>query len=255
MSKLRWPLEGNPVKIMAAICLTLASFSGSAQNERWFTFEVSVFSNELASDRGQELPIAKADATLKGGPTKSLMQFFDLLNLAQWPAGASGDNQASANSAVPRTPVLRPLAEGEKSYQFTDLARDPFITLSSSASDFQQTNRALERSPDYRLLTHAVWRQPLADEGKSVPIKFSGGRQRGGSFELEGTLDLYFNARRDRIVVDTNFILEADLSGDLAFQHKQSRELRSGEFHYLDSPAIGVIILAQPYEVPPLDSE
>ena len=152
MSKLRWPLEGNPVKIMAAICLTLASFSGSAQNERWFTFEVSVFSNELASDRGQELPIAKADATLKGGPTKSLIQFFDLLNLAQWPAGASGDNQASANSAVPRTPVLRPLAEGEKSYQFTDLARDPFITLSSSASDFQQTNRALERSPVALLL-------------------------------------------------------------------------------------------------------
>ena len=105
------------------------------------------------------------------------------------------------------------------------------------------------------MLTQAVWRQPLADEGKSVPIKFSGGRQRGGSFELEGTLDLYFNARRDRIVVDTDFILEPDLSGDLAFQPKQSRELRSGEFHYLDSPAIGVIILAQPYEVPPLDSE
>jgi hypothetical protein len=236
---------------MVAICLTLASFSGSAQNERWFTFEVSVFSNELASDRGQESPIAKADATLKDPPVKSLIQFFDLLNLAQWPR----DNQATANLAVPRTPVLRPLAEGEKSYKFTDLARDPFIKLSSSASDFQQTNRALERSPDYRLLTHAVWRQPLVDEGKSVPIKFSGGRQRGGSFELEGTLDLYFNARRDRIVVETNFTLEADLSGDRVFQHQQSRELRSGEFHYLDSPAIGVIILAQPYEVPPPDSE
>ena len=255
MSKRRWPLTGSAVKKIVAICLTLASFSGSAQNERWFTFEVSVFSNELASDRGQESPIAKADATLKGTPVKLLIQFFDLLNLAQWPIGTSGANQATANSAVPRTPVLRPLAEGEKSYKFADLARDPFIKLSSSASDFQQTNRALEQSPDYRLLTHAVWRQPLVDEGKSVPIKFSGGRQRGGSFELEGTLDLYFNARRDRIVVETNFTLEADLSGDRVFQHKQSRELRSGEFHYLDSPAIGVIILAQPYEMPQPDSE
>ncbi len=44
--------------------------------------------------------------------------------------------------------------------------------------------------------------------GKSVPIKFSGGMQRGGTFELEGTLDLHFNARRDRIVVDTNFTLK-----------------------------------------------
>jgi len=68
MSKRRWPLTGSAVKTIVAICLTLASFSGNAQNERWFTFEVSVFSNELASDRGQESPIAKADATLKGTP-------------------------------------------------------------------------------------------------------------------------------------------------------------------------------------------
>ncbi len=53
---------------MTAFFLVLASFSGSAQNERWFTFEVSVFSNELASDRAQELPIARADAALENAP-------------------------------------------------------------------------------------------------------------------------------------------------------------------------------------------
>ncbi len=255
MSERRGALKGVSAKVMTAFFLVLASSSGSAQNERWFTFEVSVFSNELASDRAQELPIARADAALENAPTISLTQFFDLLNLAQWADGAAEDNQAAANSLAGNMPVLRPLAEGGKSYKFVDLARDPLIELSSSESDFQQTNRALERSPDYRLLTHAVWRQPLTDEGKSVPIKLSGGMQRGGTSELEGTIDLHFNARRDRIVVDTNFILEASLAGDLAYQHKQSRELRSGEFHYLDSPAIGVIILAQPYEVPPPDSE
>ena len=131
--------------------------------------------------------------------------------------------------------------------------RDPLIALSSSASDFQQTNRALEHSPDYRLLAHEVWRQPLADEGKSTPIRIIGGRQRAGGFELMGTIDLHFNSRQDRIVLEINLILEANSAGDLVFHHQQSREMRSTEFHYLDSPAIGVIILAQPYEVPPLN--
>jgi len=143
MSKRRWPLTGSAVKKMVAICLTLASFSGSAQNERWFTFEVSVFSNELASDRGQESPIAKADATLKDPPVKSLIQFFDLLNLAQWPIGTSGDNQATANLAVPRTPVLRPLAEGEKVISSQTLRA---THLSSSLRVLATFNKRIARS-------------------------------------------------------------------------------------------------------------
>ena len=58
-----------------------------------------------------------------------------------------------------------------------------------------------------------------------------------------------------RIVLETNLILEANSTGDLVFHHQQSREMRSTEFHYLDSPAVGVIILAQPYEVPPLNPQ
>ena len=47
------------LKAALAACVALASFGSTAQSERWFTFEVSVFSNELASDRAQELPIKK----------------------------------------------------------------------------------------------------------------------------------------------------------------------------------------------------
>ena len=152
------------LKAALAACVALASFGSTAQGERWFTFEVSVFSNELASDRAQELPIKKVDAALNNGPVINLTQFFDLLNIAQWP-----DQTASQTPASPEPvsePLPEPLAAGEKSFKFVDLMRDPLIALSSSVSDFQQTNRALERSPDYRLLAHEVWRQPLADEGK-----------------------------------------------------------------------------------------
>jgi hypothetical protein len=31
-----------------------------------------------------------------------------------------------------------------------------------------------------------------------------------------------------------------------------TRELRSNEFHYLDHPAVGVLVQIQPYTVPPL---
>ena len=253
MRKYSWVKTVSALRTVLAACLALASFGSSAQGERWFTFEVSVFSNELASDRAQELPIKRVDAALNKGPVISLTQFFDLLNIAQWPAQTANQIPTSPEPVSGLLP--EPLAAGEKSYQFVDLMRDPLIALSSSASDFQQTNRALERSPDYRLLAHEVWRQPLADEGKSTPIRIIGGRQRAGGFELEGTIDLHFNSRQDRIVLDTNLVLEANSADDLVFHHKQSREMRSTEFHYLDSPAIGVIILAQPYEVPPLDPQ
>ena len=241
------------LKAALAACAALASFGSTAQGERWFTFEVSVFSNELASDRAQELPIKKVDAALNSGPVINFTQFFDLLNIAQWPDQTA--NQTPTSPEPVSEPLPEPLAAGEKSFKFVDLMRDPLIALSSSVSDFQQTNRALERSPDYRLLAHEVWRQPLADEGKSTPIRIVGGRQRAGGSELMGTIDLHFNSRQDRIVLETNLILEANSTGDLVFHHQQSREMRSTEFHYLDSPAIGVIILAQPYEVPPLNPQ
>ena len=36
------------------------------------------------------------------------------------------------------------------------------------------------------------------------------------------------------------------------FHMEQSREMRSTEFHYIDHPAMGIVILVEPIEVPPL---
>ncbi|MXZ32842.1 MAG: hypothetical protein F4Z20_05620, partial [Gammaproteobacteria bacterium] len=32
---------------------------------------------------------------------------------------------------------------------------------------------------------------------------------------------------------------------------RQQRELRSGEFHYLDHPALGIVVQITPYDLPP----
>ncbi len=40
----------------------------------------------------------------------------------------------------------------------------------------------------------------------------------------------------------------------IIYQLQQSREMRSDEFHYVDHPALGLIVTVLPYEVPPLQN-
>lgn len=225
-----------------------------AQNERWFTFEVSIFSNENPADRLQEPPLQLQPEELGLARARRLTQLIDLLSIPD-PLFAEAAEPGARIEVDPAEAIVppQPLAAGVSPFRFADLKREAFIALPASESDFQQTNRALERSPDYRLLYHGIWRAPLADEGESVPLAIEGGLSSGGGQELSGTLDLHFNARRDRIVLDTSLALSEGSAG--VHLHRQSREMRSDEFHYLDSPALGVIFIAQPYEPPALPQD
>ena len=238
--------KGAASVVLFSVSVFSASVA-SAQAPRWFTYELSVFSNENVVDRSQEPPVSVDVAELGMARARRLTQLSELLAIPE---------QYFVRDTEPAV-LPTPLQPGESSYRFADLQRDPNIALPASASDFQQTNRALERSADYRLLYHAVWRAPLEDEGESTPLRIEGGLRveeaktdgsQRGERELAGTIDLHFNARRDRIVLDTQLSLDA--GNGQRFLNRQSREMRSTEFHYLDSPALGVIFLAQPFEVP-----
>ena len=239
----------NAYALMLALAVASTGSSAHAQSERWFTYELSIFSNESPADRLQEPPhlLAKSDLLAKGSVTLTTLAELLAIDSALFTeaeqTGVAGETSRSATEPVASLPKLPSPIDAASSFRFVDLQRDPDIALPASESDFQQTNRALERSPDYRLLYHAVWRAPLAEEGESTALSID---TRG----LAGTVDLHFNARRDRIVLDTMLGLAAGTDG--YYVHSQSREMRSGEFHYLDSPALGVIFLAQPYELPPL---
>jgi hypothetical protein len=177
-----------------------------------------------------------------------------------------------------------PRPEGE--FKFLDFLRDAHLQLTPDDSEFQQTNRALERSPEHRLLFHGLWRESVADPADAIPLYVQGGLRYDDQHELQGTITLRFNENRDRIVIDSNLWLteysaSADLESDwqlpaipeamkseldslarneLALQYginrvfhmEQSREMRSTEFHYIDHPAMGIVILVKPIEVPPL---
>lgn len=173
-------------------------------------------------------------------------------------------------------------ATSENGFRFFNLERDSFVKLPASQSDFQQTNRALRQSPEHRLLFHGVWRQPMLDPGQATPIFVSGGDRYGDFQELMGSLEVRFNQNRDRIVLAANLWLSefstlapaengwqlplppqafrmttTDAARDTfqyyptrVFHMQQSREMRSTEFHYLDHPALGIVVLVEPYERP-----
>lgn len=292
--------------LLASLCLGSASLA--QDGSRWFQIEVSIFSNESPADRLEER--WQADRTLLAYPEnlRQLDQLSDLLLLEELkleelkleelrlPADASPQEEVLAPVAeispqqIAREQILamgpKPLrpAQAGTPFRFYDLNRDAYLNLPASASDFQQTNQALRRSADHRLLFHGLWRQPVLAQADASPIVISGGLQYGQQHELQGSITIHFNDNADRVVIDANLWLaefrlvaaadddwklpplptgiqidsapadDAALEYQLTrvFQFKQSRDMRSREFHYLDHPAMGLVILVEPYEVPPM---
>jgi hypothetical protein len=187
----------------------------------------------------------------------------------------------SIDERVSGAPVLR-----STTFRLPDPQRDALLALPSSARQFQDTNRALSEAGRYRVMYHNAWRQPMQGSNQAIPIWIEGGNRFGQRHELEGSLNLRFNPGQDRVVLDVRlwltqfsamppadrveFTLPAlpvavinqrsaeNLPDEQQWHNAQvipvlnTRELRSNEFHYLDHPAVGVIVQIQPYEVPPL---
>ena len=176
-------------------------------------------------------------------------------------------------------------ASTEGEFKFPDFLRDPHLQLTPDNSDFEQTNRALEHSAEHRLLFHGLWRESVADPADAIPLYVQGGLRFDDQYELQGAITLRFNENRDRLVIDSNlWLTEYSASADFesewqlpaipeamktdldsltrdeqglqnginrVFHMEQSREMRSNQFHYIDHPAIGIVILVKPIDVPP----
>ena len=234
---------------------------------RWFQVEVSIFSNENPADRA-------AESWRPGQPALDYPRRMQrLLRPADW---RLLDPLVPQFTSVPlrrkRTAAVNPMAG----------IGDAVWRLADSESDFQQTNRVLERSPNHRLLFHGLWRQPVENTAWARHLHISGGERFGQHHELEGSLRIRFNANRDRVVIDTDLWLTefsmlplavADWrlpappwndrgssavpgSGNGGYRRfhparvyplQQSREMRSTEFHYLDHPALGLVVTVVPY--------
>ena len=274
---------------------TLAFSSPVVSQERWFKIELSIFSNENSADRLEEQWHAERTELSYPDGLRRLNKLSDLLltdsllanslnpfssddseNEQLTPEEVQAQIRAESIAAIgPSPPTNR------SGFKLFDFLREDFLQLLTSESDFQQTNRTLERSSNHRLLFHGLWRQAVVQPEQSIPVYIEGGLAYGAQHELQGSLTIRFNENEDRVVIDTNLwltefsivenqdgrwslpaipkeaqsssMLDSDLSyyPSQVYHMKQSREMRSAEFHYLDHPAMGVVILVEPYEIPP----
>lgn len=321
--------------VVVLICLLICQ-SGTAQDS-WYKIELSIFTNEDQDERNQELWRPGQRELDHPDKLTRLSELADLLLLdSMLPEPAAEPEEAIAEQELSRldeqSNIEEPLPPSAaqiraeaiaqvgptpkktaQAFKFFDPLRDPFFKLPAAQGDFTQTNRAINRSADHRLLFHAVWQQPVNSQDEAKSILIEGGDLFGDQAELQGNLTIRFNESEDRVVLDadiwlTEFAIVADsvrddavlsdgslsidgreapllekpaewvlpsipeslkdgplqilqartslsetkYKADNVFHMLQSRPMRSNEFHYVDHPALGIVVLVQPYEIPPL---
>ena len=262
--------------------------SNSVAQERWFQIELSIFSNENIEDRNAESWLPSDYELNYPENMRKLLLLTDLflsdhsLDDRSSVTGSASQEEIDAMIRNDQLKNIRPrIKSTESSFKLFDFSRDDFTQLSPVDSDFQQTNRTLERSSDHRLLYHGLWRQAVRQSSNAVPIYIEGGLRYGDNHELQGSVTIRFNENEDRVVVDTHiWLIEYSIVKDSSsewelpqipesiriesrensssltyfpnnvYVMEQSREMRSNEFHYLDHPALGFVISVKPYSVP-----
>ena len=262
--------------------------SYSFAQERWFQIELSIFSNENIEDRNAESWLPSDYELNYPKNMRKLALLTDLFlsdrNLEDRLSVTEPASQEEIDEMIKKDQLknIRPwIKSSESNFKLFDFSRDDFTQLSPVDSDFQQTNRTLERSSDHRLLYHGLWRQAVRQSSNAEPIYIEGGLRYGDNHELQGSVTIRFNENEDRVVVDTHiWLIEYSIVKDSSSEWKlpkipesirrenrensssltyfpnnvyvmeQSREMRSNEFHYIDHPALGLVISVRPYSVP-----
>lgn len=263
----------------------------AAGQDRWFQIEATVFTNESKFGRDSEYWLPNQPELRFPSNIRRLANIQENLLIE---AFLTAEDRSQEGAALPNDETLRGqriLSMGPQperttgEFRLFDLLRDEYIDLPTNLSDFSQTNRALERSTDHRLLFHGHWRQRVVSSNEATSIYIEALRERNSWPMLNGSLTIRFNEQEDRVVVDANLWLietvgalengtewrlpempaapndptngetqsTANSGRSLrVYPMQQSREMRSNEFHYLDHPALGLIIAVRPYN-PPID--
>lgn len=277
--------------------------------ERWFQIEMTVFAHEN-SDLEQELWSPEKLSLRFPERLQRLHSLSDFLQLTDWtvlnPNQVRADSALTAPANIAATPPLPGQLPGQlsgtqpvplptvvgpllfapaESFRMPDFAREAFLILPPDAHRFGATNRALNQSAQYRILSHSAWRQPMTRRNAAVAIGIVGGRLFNEHRELEGNVTFYFNNAGDRVVFNGNLwlgsygiqddsteewvlpvlpgtLVETDTATDelqteyfvnRIVQLREIRELREQELHYLDHPAFGVLVQIIPYTpLPPI---
>jgi len=258
--------------------------------DNWFQIEVTVFLYEdanldLENWSPNRLSVAFPERL------RRLSQISDSLQLADWSVFAPPAPEPIVTNSLDalETPEVAligppPYTPAPIGYRLPDIARTAFLQLPTEANDFIGTNRAISQSAAHRIVFHGAWRQLITRRGAAIAIAVMGGRSFNQRREVEGSLSFYLTNSGDRVILESNLWLnrfgtEADADSpwklpvlpeilvekpqddefeqtqyfvNRIVQFKENRDLRVGEFHYLDHPAMGLLVQVSPYTLPPL---
>lgn len=257
----------------------------SYDGNRWYEIEVSIFTNQSTLSPNPELFLPEYVELLYPEPILKLTPA--LTNYAIDFASDNTENVISAVNVSQGPNIGEPLNAVEfgpefrqvnTDFRLIDKTRDPFIALPQEDHEFTRFNRNLNLSSDHRVLYHAVWRQPVLNKVQATAIFIHGGDRYGQHNELEGSLLISYNI--NRVDVDArlwrnsfNVVSKLDwnvppqpfagtvndtdedsfnLIIDQVYPMLETRQMISNELHYLDHPALGILIEVRPYELPAL---
>ena len=257
----------------------------SYDGNRWYEIEVSIFTNQSSLSINPELFLPEYVELLYPEPilklTPALMNYYVDFSTAD--NNRAENNNIQGQISLSELPIISPefgpeLREPNSDFRLIDKTRDPFIALPEADHQFTRYNRNLNLSPDHRVLFHAVWRQPVLNKIQASAVFIRGGDRYGQHNELEGSLLISYNINRVDVEarlwrnsfnvasnLDWNVppqpftdVLEdtsqdnVDLVIDQVYPMLETRQMISNELHYLDHPALGMLIEVRPYELPAL---
>lgn len=111
--------------------------------------------------------------------------------------------------------------------------KTPYHLLPVSSSQLREEYWALRRKPQYHVLLHYSWLQPLNNQAAIRLPKIN----RDG-WQIEGRLQI---RRANYYLLNTKLLVSAP-TNQASFVFSQKQRLKSGEIYYLDHPQAGMLI-------------
>ena len=152
--------------------------------------------------------------------------------------------------------------DGDEPEPATARAGSTFRVLRSDELELRGALQRLQRDGDYTPLAHGGWVQATYPPEQAIPIDLSllgtvnpvGTVQLHLSRFLHVTVDLVYRAPyepppQQAAPVDDDVLRELTLP--LRYALRMQRRVRSGEVHYLDHPAIGLLVVVTPAPAEP----
>lgn len=241
------------IVLLAAVTLSSISLQVQAKGPDWYQVEVVIFAQQANNPGNTEI----------------------------WRDTFNPDALGSAIKLGKSRTDVKIIGETKQ-----NIERGAFQLLPDGNRKLLDTARRIKNSADLRLLTHLAWRQPVLQDGKSLPILIQAGERFNNEFELEGTFivsrgrflhadtNLFFS-KFERMqspkALDWTVFSEDDLNFGqrewnpsfndvdksstqfvraLTANLKQSRRMRSRELHYIDHPLFGLLVQITPYKIP-----